>query len=127
MSNVSVKFVGLDKLEAKLLKNAQLKEAKAIVQDNGEAMQKKAIRNTENFTGHYVGKKFVKPTGATKKSISTNSGPFDGEMSYRVATSQEYGIYPELGTRFMSARPYIGPAYMDVVSKFEKDMKGLVK
>ncbi|MGT2829040.1 HK97-gp10 family putative phage morphogenesis protein [Streptococcus hillyeri] len=130
VNRIKVEFNGLDKLQAKLLKAIQLKEVERIIEDNGVAMQKKAIRNAENFRGHYEGwgkkKRFVKPTGATKRSISFSSGKL-GRFKYRVMPGTEYAAYVELGTRKMSAQPFIGPAYMDQVNQFKKDMSDLVK
>ncbi|KXT74894.1 hypothetical protein STRDD10_00607 [Streptococcus sp. DD10] len=89
-------------------------------------MQEKAIRNAEKFRGHYQGKRFVRPTGATKRSISVSSGKLD-RFKYRVMPSTHYAAYVELGTRKMSAQPFIKPAFDAQKEQFKKDMERLVK
>ena len=111
MGSLRFELKGLDKLQAKLQRVAKMEEVERIVEKNGEAMQKKAVKNAQ-FKGHYRGKKFIKPTGATKKSISVNSSKID-RFKYRVAPGTDYAAYVELGTRKMSAQPFIKPAFDD--------------
>lgn len=47
-----------------------------------------------------------------------------GEAHWRVTVGADYGIYPELGTRFMAARPYFGPAVQAVRGAFISKLKG---
>lgn len=125
MGNIRFELKGLDKLQAKLQRVAKMEEVERIVEKNGEAMQKKAVKNAQ-FKGHYRGKKFIKPTGATKKSISVNSSKIDG-FKYRVAPGTDYAAYVELGTRKMSAQPFIKPAFDDQKKLFKRDLERLVK
>lgn len=121
---------GLDKLQAKLQRVAKMEEVEHIVEKHGEEMQKKAVINASKFRGHYEGrgksKHFVKPTGATKRSISVNSGKID-RFKYRVAPGTDYAAYVELGTRKMSAQPFIKPAFDEQKRLFKKDLERLVK
>ena len=48
-------------------------------------------------------------------------------MSAEVEPTAEYAPYVELGTRFMEAQPYLGPAFNEQKEKFKKDMKKLVE
>lgn len=125
MGNIRFELKGLDKLQAKLQRVAKMEEVERIVEKNGEAMQKKAVKNAQ-FKGHYRGKKFIKPTGATKKSISVNSSKID-RFKYRVAPGTDYAAYVELGTRKMSAQPFIKPAFDDQKKLFKRDLERLVK
>lgn len=125
MGNIRFELKGLDKLQAKLQRVAKMEEVERIVEKNGEAMQKKAVKNAQ-FKGHYRGKKFIKPTGATKKSISVNSSKI-GRFKYRVAPGTDYAAYVELGTRKMSAQKYIKPAFDDQKKLFKRDLERLVK
>lgn len=125
MGNIRFELKGLDKLQAKLQRVAKMEEVERIVEKNGEAMQKKAVKNAR-FKGHYRGKKFIKPTGATKKSISVNSSKID-RFKYRVAPGTDYAAYVELGTRKMSAQPFIKPAFDDQKKIFKNDLERLVK
>lgn len=125
MGNIRFELKGLDKLQAKLQRVAKMEEVERIVEKNGEAMQKKAVKNAQ-FKGHYRGKKFIKPTGTTRKSISLNSSKI-GRFKYRVAPGTDYAAYVELGTRKMSAQPFIKPAFDDQKKLFKRDLERLVK
>nr|DAK14818.1 MAG TPA: putative tail component [Caudoviricetes sp.] len=103
-----------------------MEEVEHIVEENGKAMLEKAIKNTEKFRGHYRGKKLIKPTGATKRSLSENSSKLE-KFKYRVAPGTDYAAYVELGTRKMDAQPFIKPAFDDQKKLFKRDLERLVK
>lgn len=130
MSSLQFELKGLEKLQNKLQRVAKMEEVERIVEKHGSEMQKKAVNNASKFRGHYEGrgknKHFVKPTGATKRSISVNSSKID-RFKYRVAPGTEYAIYVELGTRKMSAQPFIKPAFDDQKKLFKDDLERLVK
>lgn len=130
MSSLQFELKGLEKLQSKLQRVAKMEEVEHIVEKHGEAMQKKAVNNASKFRGHYEGrgknKHFVKPTGATKRSISVNSGKID-RFKYRVAPGTDYAAYVELGTRKMSAQPFIKPAFDEQKKLFKNDLERLVK
>ena len=130
MADVRFELKGLEKLQAKLQRVAKMEEVEHIVEKHGEAMQKKAVNNASRFRGHYEGRgknrRFVRPTGATKRSISVNSGKID-RFKYRVAPGTDYAAYVELGTRKMSAQPFIKPAFDDQKKLFKNDLERLVK
>ena len=130
MGSLQFELKGLEKLQAKLQRVAKMEEVEHIVEKHGEAMQKKAVNNASRFRGHYEGrgknKHFVKPTGATKHSISVNSGKID-RFKYRVAPGTDYAAYVELGTRKMSAQPFIKPAFDEQKKLFKNDLERLVK
>ena len=121
---------GLEKLQKKLQRVAKMEEVERIVEKHGTAMQKKAVTNASKFRGHYEGRgksrHFVKPTGATKRSISVNSNKID-RFRYRVAPGTAYAAYVELGTRKMSAQPFIKPAFDEQKKLFKNDLERLVK
>ena len=130
MSSLRFELKGLDKLQSKLQRVAKMEEVERIVEKHGEAMQKKAVINASRFRGHYEGRgksrRFVKPTGATKRSISVNSSKID-RFRYRVAPGTAYAAYVELGTRKMSAQPFIKPAFDEQKKLFKNDLERLVK
>ena len=130
MGSLRFELKGLEKLQAKLQRTAKMEEVERIVEKHGEAMQKKAVTNASKFRGHYEGRgknrRFVRPTGATKRSISVNSGKID-RFKYRVAPGTDYAAYVELGTRKMSAQPFIKPAFDDQKKLFKNDLERLVK
>lgn len=130
MADVRFELKGLEKLQKKLQKVAKMEEMERIIEKHGSEMQRKAIINASKFRGHYEGrgknKHFVKPTGATKRSISVNSGKV-GRFKYKVAPGTDYAAYVELGTRKMSAQPFIKPAFDNQKEEFKKDLERLVK
>lgn len=130
MADVRFELKGLEKLQKKLQKVSKMEEIERIVEKHGTEMQRKAIINASKFRGHYEGrgknKHFVKPTGATKRSISVNSSKV-GRFKYKVAPGTSYAAYVELGTRKMSAQPFIKPAFDNQKEEFKKDLERLVK
>lgn len=130
MGSLQFELKGLEKLQTKLQRVAKMEEVERIVEKHGTEMQKKAVNNTSKFRGHYEGrgknKHFVKPTGATKRSISVNSNKV-GRFKYKVAPGTAYAAYVELGTRKMSAQPFIKPAFDDQKKLFKDDLERLVK
>lgn len=130
MGSLQFELKGLEKLQTKLQRVAKMEEVEHIVEKHGVDMQKKAVTNASKFRGHYEGrgknKHFVKPTGATKRSISVNSSKID-RFRYRVAPGTAYAAYVELGTRKMSAQPFIKPAFDEQKKLFKDDLERLVK
>lgn len=130
MADVRFELKGLEKLQKKLQKVAKMEEMERIIEKHGTEMQRKAIINASKFRGHYEGrgknKHFVKPTGATKRSISVNSSKV-GRFKYKVAPGTSYAAYVELGTRKMSAQPFIKPAFDEQKKQFKDDLERLVK
>ena len=130
MGSLQFELKGLEKLQTKLQRVAKMEEVERIVEKHGTEMQKKAVNNASKFRGHYEGrgknKHFVKPTGATKRSISVNSSKV-GRFKYKVAPGTNYAAYVELGTRKMSAQPFIKPAFDDQKRLFKNDLERLVK
>ena len=130
MGSLQFELKGLEKLQTKLQRVAKMEEVERIIEKHGTEMQRKAIINASKFRGHYEGrgknKHFVKPTGATKRSISVNSSKID-RFKYRVAPGTAYAAYVELGTRKMSAQPFIKPAFDEQKKLFKNDLERLVK
>lgn len=127
---MSVKVTGFKELEVKLKKNADMNEVKRIVRKNGAELQQKAKRKAE-FKGHLEYDKTVKayvfknPTGNLKRSIDLEIT--DAGKTAEVEPTADYGAYVELGTRFMSAQPFLGPAFNEQKEKFKQDMRKLTR
>lgn len=124
-----VKIIGMKKLQVKLKKNVDMSEVKQQVRKHGAQLQTKAMQNAD-FKGHYEwqkgeGRVFVPPTGNLRRNIFLDIT--DGGMTAEVEPTAEYSAYVELGTRFMEAQPYLGPAFNEQKEKFKKDMKKLVE
>lgn len=108
-----VKIIGIEKIQKKLRQNVQMADVRKVVRHIGAEMQAKAQQNAPV------------DTGTLKRSIGIEIT--DGGMTAEVEPTAEYSAYVELGTRFMEAQPYLGPAFNEQKEKFKKDMKKLVE
>lgn len=115
---------GTDKLAGKLRRNANLDDVRNVVRLNGSELQREMQRKAQ-FKGHWRGNKFIPPTGATKRSIKYTSR--DNGFTAKVGPQTEYSPYLEYGTRFMSAQPFVRPAFNKQKKKFIRDMKRIMK
>ena len=82
-----------------------------VVKKHGAAMHKAALRNVPVDTGHL------------KRSITLESD----SMTATVQEHTDYGIYVEMGTRYMGAQPYMKPALNSVEGAFVEDLRKAVK
>lgn len=114
---MAVTFNGLEALGKKLKHVKNLDAAKQIVRVNSAELQSKMTRNAV-FTRGYS-------TGQTRRSISLNIVG-DG-MTGKVTPGTEYSPYVEHGTRFMSAQPFVKPAYNEQKEQFKQDLRRLVE
>ena len=123
----SVKIEGLQALAQGIEKEAaKSQKVKDIVKKHGAGLSNKTQANMlKEYRGHYEGIKFVKPTGATRRSAAVQIS--DGGMTATVAPNTKYFPYLEYGTRFMKARPTLGPAFMREVPLFKNDIENLIK
>lgn len=110
------------KLNALKYSGTQIRD---VVKKNGAELQQQTQKNMlEEYKGHYEGKKFVKSTGATRRSAAVEIK--DNGMTAVVAPNTSYFPYLEYGTRFMEARPTLGPAFKRVSPIFTNDIKRLI-
>lgn len=124
MAKLEMRVIGLEKLSQKLSAISKMEEVKRIVKSNGGKLDR-TMKAKATFRGHFEGKRFVKPTGATKRSITLSME--DGGLSAKVGPTTHYAIYLEKGTRKMSAQPFVKPAFDEVKGQFKKDLEGLFK
>ena len=100
-------------------------QIRSVVKKNGAELQQQTQKNMlEEYKGHYEGKKFVKPTGATRRSAAVEIK--DNGMTAVVAPNTSYFPYLEYGTRFMEARPTLGPAFKRISPIFIEDIKRII-
>ena len=100
-------------------------QIRSVVKKNGAELQQQTQKNMlEEYKGHYEGKKFVKATGATRRSAAVEIK--DNGMTAVVAPNTSYFPYLEYGTRFMEARPTLGPAFKRVSPIFIEDIKRII-
>lgn len=106
-----IKWIGLNKLQAKLQKNANAVAVKRIVQAN-------AIELTKNMTA-----KAPVDTGAMARSIKMELS--NGGLHAEIGPTTEYAPYVEYGTRYMNAQPFVRPALLVQSVKFKNDLNKL--
>lgn len=109
----SIKVTGIDELQMKLKKNVQMSDVKKVVRKNGSEMQKKAQKEAPIDSGHLHDVIFLEIT--------------DGGMTAEVESTAEYAGYQEYGTRFMTGKPHIRPAFNEQKEKFKQDMRKLAR
>lgn len=107
------KIEGTDKLIEKLKRNVKLEDAKRVVRNNGEELQRKAQRNAPV------------DTGALKESIGLEV--VDNGLTAEVAPTVKYASYVEYGVRRATAQPYMHPAFNEQSAKFKSDMDKLTR
>ena len=115
---------GLDDLESKLKEGADLKLVKELIKKHGSQMEAQMMRNA-SFKGHYSNGVFVKPTGATKRSITMETS--DRGFTAKVGPKTHYAPYLEYGTRKMSAQSFVRPAFYQQRTKFLNDLRKIMK
>ncbi|WP_267644290.1 HK97-gp10 family putative phage morphogenesis protein [Enterococcus faecium] len=119
-----LEFKGIDQLMKHLEKAVTLEDVKQVVKKNGAELNK-VMQEKAQFKGHWEGDVFVSPTGFTKRSIRL--WLHESGFTAQVGPQSEYSPYLEYGTRFMSAQPFVGPAFNYQKVKFMAEMKALVK
>lgn len=116
-SNVSI--TGLDKLRAKLARNASMQDVKTVVVSSGGLLQNTMKRKTkEVFVKGYSKGDLVGTIGMTVE---------DGGLTVKVGPSSEYAPYLEYGTRRMSPEPFASPACDAEAPKFKRRLKELAR
>lgn len=121
MGKRDVKFEGLIELRQGLSRRVNLDAVKTVVRKNGDQMNARMKRNAS------PGGAFVKgyTKGDTRDSINTQI--LDNGMTAAVGPTTEYSAYVEFGTRFMTAEPFIKPAWEEQKEQFKSDMGKLMK
>lgn len=119
-----LKVYGDRELYSKLKNNVKAADIKRVVRHSGMLLTQTMKRKAE-FRGHFENGRFVKPTGATKRSIHMTMK--DAGFAVSVEPTTSYAKYVEYGTRFMVAQPFVRPAFEEVKPKFLHDLQKLIK
>lgn len=121
MAKITFELKGARELQRAIAKRPMMMatQTKTIVDKHGALLKKKTAQNmAAAYTAGYS-------TGATKDSLSktfSNAG-----MTVTVAPHSKYFAYLEYGTRFMSARPTLKPAFAYQSIQFVNDLKKMMK
>lgn len=111
---MDISFEGLEELRNGLLKEATMEKKKATVKKHTSKLKRSAIKHAV-FTGGRTGSY---STGATRESIEAEYQPTQG----KVKATTHYSGYLEVGTRFMSAQPFMKPAMEEIIPEFLSDL-----
>lgn len=119
MAKIGIRLTGVKELQQSIERKKDLTPVKTVVAKHGALLQKKAVSNMNAaYDAGYS-------HGYTAKGTTLDIG--DGGLSATVAPHTEYFPYLEYGTRFMSARPTLKPAFAYESIKFVNDLQKLVK
>lgn len=108
---MGIKWSGFNELHAKVAANTSLKAVKEVIKLNGAGLQQTAMNLSPVDTGQL------------KRSITLDIK--DAGLTAVVAPHVHYAAYVEYGTRYMSAKPYIRPAFNRQIVQFKKDLRSL--
>lgn len=128
---MSLNFEGLGRLESKLKISAEAApRVKHVVMKNGADLSNRTQElMNERYKGHWEGtgkkRKWVYPTGTTRRSAVVHID--DDGLTAWVGASTAYFPYLEFGTRYMAARPTLGPAFHEVEPTFKRELKQTLK
>ncbi|MCI6659789.1 MAG: HK97-gp10 family putative phage morphogenesis protein [Peptoniphilaceae bacterium] len=126
---IQITLSGVDALK-KALSTEQVEPGlQEVVRTHGAKLQSEMMRRAV-FRGHREWRKgkgwvFVKPTGTTKRSIRLHLA--NNQLQATVAPGTHYSAYLELGTRYMSAQPFVFPALKVVQGPFVKEIQRMIK
>lgn len=115
MIALGLKVYGTKKLKVNLKDKRQMKLVKGIVKKNTAILNQEMVKAAV-FKGGYS-------TGRTRQSISLYIG--DNGLYGKVHPNTKYSPYVEYGTRFMSAQPFVKPAFQKAKKEFIKDLEKL--
>lgn len=110
---MEIKLEGFEEFQAKLKKNVKLEDVKVVVQYHGAEMQ-----TTANL---------ICPKDTSNLANSITLELTDGGFTAEVEPHMDYAGYVEWGTRYMSAQPYMRPAFMQESARFKSDLSKLTK
>lgn len=114
-----VKITGVKELKAALQGNVSRfpNEVEQIVAKYGARLQDQTQSNMDSaYTAGYS-------TGATKRSVTLERSKFKAEVQPHTA----YFGWLEYGSRYMSKRPTLGPAFNKIEPQFRADITKLFK
>ena len=108
-----IRIIGLDKLQKKLIGNADLGRVRNVVKAHGASLQRNAQRNAPVRTGNL------------RRSIGLDIE--DGGFAAVVTARADYAAYVEYGTRYMPEKPFLRPAFEQEEDSFKKDITNLLR
>lgn len=118
------KIVGIKKLEYRLKKLGDKKKYQEALKVSAEELLKNSSAKAE-FRRFPVKNPKAPLTGELKRSLKLQLSSDRTEA--HVGATKEYAPYVEFGTRKMRAQPFLGPAFKEIIPKFEKRVQNAIK
>ena len=125
MAKITFQLKGARELQQAIAKRPMMMatQTKTIVAKHGALLKTKTAQNMD---AAYLSKEQGGYSiGTTRRSLSTTFS--NAGMTVAVAPDTEYFPYLEFGTRFMSARPTLKPAFAYQSVQFVNDLKKMMK
>lgn len=125
MADYEDSFEGMDKLIQRIQEIGKMTEAKNIVRESTVNV----ARRSQELVPVGFGKRYPvsskKPAGyvggTLKRSMTVNVNALKGEVKY----TSEYAPYQEYGTRYQTARKFVGAPYNSEKAKFISKLRRL--
>ena len=112
MGGIKIKLEGDKDLQRMLQRCKDKSKIQACIKNSGSTLQQYAQKNAPV------------DTGTLRRSITL--ALTDGGMAAEVQPTVNYGAYVELGTRFMSAQPYLRPALETAQAEFKANIERVI-
>lgn len=113
MGSFKIKLEGDRELKAVIKNCKDLSKIKACVSRSGATLHKTAQKDAPV------------DTGTLRRSIMLEIK--DNGMTAEVGPTVHYGLYQEVGTRFMNAHPYLRPALETAGAEFKANIEKIVR
>jgi HK97 gp10 family phage protein len=127
VADFEVKFDGMDELIKHIEEVGKMKEAKAIVKETTVNVARKSQELVPVGYGERYPVKSKKPAGyvggTLKRSQKVTITDYTGMISFNT----DYAAYQEYGTRFQTARKYLGTPFIKERNSFIAKLKRLAK
>lgn len=120
--NVAIDFRANTSARGELLDRA----ARAVQETFEIDVKKRAIELSPVRKVKFKSKGRWFPGGTNRRSIDTDVKKTATGVFARLFTQSGYGGYLELGTRYMRARPYLFPAFIENIPKLYERLKKYV-
>lgn len=127
VADFEVKFDGFDDLIKRIDEVGKMQEVKAIVKESTTIVSRKSQQLVPVGWGERYPAKTKKPKGYVggnlKRSHVLKISDYSGEILYK----SDYAGYPEFGTRYQTARNYLGDPFRNEKPNFINKLKRLAK
>lgn len=125
MADYEASFEGMDKLIQRIQEIGKMTEAKNIVRESTVNVARRSQELVPVGFGQRYPVSSKKPEGyvggTLKRSMTVNVNALKGEVKY----TSEYAPYQEYGTRYQTARKFVGTPYNSEKAKFISKLRRL--